>query len=234
MRVLYVDDDPVARAYIQQGLERADMRVDVVPDAESGAALAGAHAYDVLVLDVMLEDSDGLTLLRDLRAAGVNTPALFLSARGAVADRVAGFAAGGDDYLPKPFALAELVARIQALARRRWEVPSGEKLRVGDLELDLSSRRVTRAGVLLDLTARQFTLLEYLMRNRGNAVSRSMLIENVWGLGFESRSNAIDVQINYLRRKIDRDFDPKPNHTVKGFGYILEERGSTDPRDAGD
>jgi len=234
MRVLYVDDDPVARAYIQQGLERADMRVDVVPDAESGAALAGAHAYDVLVLDVMLEDSDGLTLLRDLRAAGVNTPALFLSARGAVADRVAGFAAGGDDYLPKPFALAELVARIQALARRRWEVPSGEKLRVGDLELDLSSRRVTRAGVLLDLTARQFTLLEYLMRNRGNAVSRSMLIENVWGLGFESRSNAIDVQINYLRRKIDRDFDPKLIHTVKGFGYILEERGSTDPRDAGD
>jgi DNA-binding response OmpR family regulator len=174
----------------------------------------------------MLGDSDGLTLLRDLRLAGVQTPTLFLSARGAVADRVAGFAVGGDDYLPKPFALAELVARVQALARRRWEVPSGETLRVADLELDLASRRVTRAGTPLDLSARQLALLEYLMRNQGNAVSRSMLTENVWGLGFESRSNAIDVQINYLRRKVDRDFEPKLIHTVKGFGYILEDRES--------
>jgi len=230
MHVLYVDDDPIAREYIQQGLETSGMRVDVAADAATGAEMAGARPFDVLVLDVMLGDSDGLALLRDLRLAGVRTPTLFLSARGAVADRVAGFEVGGDDYLPKPFALAELVARVQALARRRWEVPAGGTLLVADLELDLAARRVTRAGRSLDLSNRQFTLLEYLLRNRGNAVSRSMLTENVWGQGFESRSNAIDVQINYLRRKVDRDFEPKLIHTVKGFGYILDDRGSSRDR----
>ncbi|HEX9815197.1 MAG TPA: response regulator transcription factor [Myxococcota bacterium] len=226
MRILFVEDDPIAREYIQQGLEKSEMAVDVAPDVATGSELANTQAYDVLVLDVMLADGDGFTLLQDLRLSGIQTPALFLSARGAVADRVQGLKVGGDDYLPKPFALAELVARIQALARRRWELPAGEKLRVADLEMDLGARRVTRAGRLIDLSPRQFDLLECLLRNQSHAVSRSMLTENVWGHGFESRSNAIDVQINYLRRKMDRDFEPKLVHTVKGFGYILEDRGS--------
>jgi len=226
MRILFVEDDPIAREYIQQGLEKSEIAVDVAPDVATGTELANTQIYDVLVLDVMLSDGDGFALLQCLRLSGVQTPALFLSARGAVADRIQGLKVGGDDYLPKPFALAELVARIQALARRRWEVPAGEKLRVADLELDFGARRVMRAGRLIDLSPRQFDLLECLLRNRGHAVSRSMLTENVWGHGFESRSNAIDVQINYLRRKMDRNFEPKLVHTVKGFGYILEDRGS--------
>jgi DNA-binding response OmpR family regulator len=226
MRVLYVEDDPIAREYIQQGLEKSGIAVDVAPDAATGSELATTQAYGVLILDVMLSDGNGFALLRDLRLSGIQTPTLFLSARGAVADRVQGLEVGGDDYLPKPFALAELVARIHALARRRWEVPADEKIRVADLELDLGARRVTRAGRLINLSPRQFDLLECLLRNRGHAVSRSMLTENVWGHGFESRSNAIDVQINYLRQKMDRDFEPKLVHTVKGFGYILEDRGS--------
>jgi DNA-binding response OmpR family regulator len=226
MRVLYVEDDPIAREYIQQGLEKSGIAVDVAPDAATGSELATTQAYGVLILDVMLSDGNGFALLRDLRLSGIQTPTLFLSARGAVADRVQGLEVGGDDYLPKPFALAELVARIHALARRRWEVPADEKIRVADLELDLGARRVTRAGRLINLSPRQFDLLECLLRNRGHAVSRSMLTENVWGHGFESRSNAIDVQINYLRQKMDRDFEPKLVHTVKGFGYILKDRGS--------
>jgi len=226
MRILFVEDDAIAREYIQQGLEKSKIAVDVAPDVATGSELATTQIYDVLVLDVMLADGDGFALLQDLRLSGIQTPALFLSARGAVADRVQGLKVGGDDYLPKPFALAELVARIQALARRRWELPAGEKLRVADLEMDLGARRVTRAGRLIDLSPRQFDLLECLLRNQSHAVSRSMLTENVWGHGFESRSNAIDVQINYLRRKMDRDFEPKLVHTVKGFGYILEDRGS--------
>lgn len=232
MRVLYVEDDPIAREYIQQGLEKSGITVDVASGAATGSKMAAADAYDVFVLDVMLSDGDGFTLLQELRLSGVQTPTLFLSARGSVADRVQGLQVGGDDYLPKPFALTELVARLQALARRRWAVPVGESLRVADLDLDLSARRVVRAGQTIDLSPRQFALLEYLMRNRGQAVSRSMLTENVWGYGFESRSNAIDVQINYLRRKVDRDFAPKLIHTVKGFGYMLDDR--VDSNDAVD
>jgi len=228
MLVLYVEDDPVAREFIQRGLEKAGIKVDLAPDVATGIELAHSRVYDVLILDVMLPDGDGFSLLRDLRFAGIQTPALYLSARTAVADKVRGLEVGGDDYLPKPFALAELIARIQALARRRWEVPAGEKIHVADLELDLAARRATRAGKPIDLSPRQFALLEYLMRNRGHAVSRSMLTENVWGHGFESRSNAIDVQINYLRQRVDRDFDTKLIHTLKGFGYILEDRNSAE------
>jgi DNA-binding response OmpR family regulator len=226
MRVLYVEDDPVAGNFIQQGLKRRGLEVDIAPTAEAGRELALARAYDVLVLDVMLPDGDGFELLRGLRASGVDTPALFLSARGAVSDRVEGFSVGGDDYLPKPFALAELVARVKALGRRRWAAPAASKLSVSDLEMDLAAHRVTRAGQEVELSPRQFELLEYLMRNQGHALSRSMITENVWGHGFESRSNAIDVQINYLRKRIDRDFEPKLLHTVKGIGYILDDRGA--------
>jgi two-component system, OmpR family, response regulator len=226
MLVLYVEDDPVAREFIQKGVEKAGITVDLAADVATGTELAHSRVYDVLILDVMLPDGDGFALLKDLRFSGIQTPALYLSARTTVADKVRGLEVGGDDYLPKPFALAELIARIQALARRRWEVPAGEKIRVADLELDLATRRATRAGRLIDLSPRQFALLEYLLRNSGHGVSRSMLTENVWGHGFESRSNAIDVQINYLRQKVDRDFGTKLIHTLKGFGYILEDRDS--------
>ncbi|HXV35612.1 MAG TPA: response regulator transcription factor [Myxococcota bacterium] len=234
MLVLYVEDDPIAREFIQRGVEKAGIAVEVAADVARGTALASSRVYDVLILDVMLGDGDGFALLQDLRLSGIQTPALFLSARTAVADRVRGLEAGADDYLPKPFALAELVARVHALARRRWEVPAGGRVRVADLELDVAARRVTRARRAIDLSPRQFALLEYLLRNCGHAVSRSMLTENVWGHGFESRSNAIDVQINYLRQKVDRDFEPKLIHTLKGFGYILEDRsaGADPPRRA--
>lgn len=224
MRVLLVEDDPVAREFTARGLERHGMSADLASDCASGAALALAAPYDVLILDVMLPDRSGFDLLQQIREAGVQTPALFLSARGAVADRVEGFAAGGDDYLQKPFALAELVARARALARRRWVPMERELLRVADLEIDLGARRVFRGGLEVSLSPRQFDLLAYLARNRGFALSRSMITENVWGHGFESRSNALDVQVNYLRGKIDRNFEPKLIHTVKGVGYMLDDR----------
>jgi len=223
MRVLYVEDDPVACEFIKRGFEREGVEVDLAATVERGLELALSRTHDVLVLDVMLPDGNGFDLLRQLRASGVGTPAIFLSARVAVSDRVEGFSAGGDDYLLKPFAQVELVARVRALARRRWAVPDGDKLRVGDLEMDLAARSVSRAGRRIAVSPRQFGLLEYLMRYRGHTLSRSMITENVWGPGFESRSNAIDVQINYLRKKIDQDFEPKLLHTVKGVGYMLDD-----------
>jgi DNA-binding response OmpR family regulator len=227
MRILYVEDDPVAGEFIERGLKRGGLTVDLAATAEGGLEFALTGAYDVLVLDVMLPDGNGFDLLRRIRASGIETPALFLSALAAVSDRVEGFSVGGDDYLPKPFALVELVARVKALARRRWSTPPDDKLHVGDLEMDLAARRVSRAGREIEFSPRQFALLEYLMRNRDHALSRSMITENVWGPGFESRSNAIDVQINYLRKKIDRDFDSKLLQTVKGVGYMLSDRSST-------
>jgi len=226
VKILYTEDDSVAGELVERGLERHGLAVDLTTTAGGCAELARTGVYDVLVMDVMLPDGNGFDLLRDLRAAGVSTPTIFLSALGSVADRVNGFSAGGDDYLPKPFALAELVARIKALARRRWAVPENEKLAVADLELDLAAHRVSRAGRRIELSPRQFELLEYLVRNRGHALSRSMITENVWGLGFESRSNAIDVQINSLRKKIDRGFEPRLIHTVKGIGYMLDDLGA--------
>ncbi len=224
MKILYVEDDATARAYVERGLRERGFDVDAVGDAESGEKRALQGVYDLIVLDVMLPDLDGFELLRRLRATDVTSPVLFLSARGEVEDRIRGLELGGDDYLPKPFAFAELVARIRALARRRLGEPADPRLDVGDLRLDLRRREAARGDHPLDLTPKEFVLLEYLMRHAGQAVSRSMIIESVWGWGFETYSNLIDVHINRLRKKVDGPFACRLIHTVKGFGYMLEER----------
>ena len=224
MKVLYVEDDDLSRDYVQQGLARHGLVVDVAKNGTIGLEHARTGVYDVIVLDVMLPDFDGFELLRRLRSSAIDTPTIFLSARGEVGDRIQGLDIGADDYLAKPFAFAELLLRIRSLARRRLGDPLHQRLRVADLELDLGGHKARRGSTLIDLTPRQFALLEYLMRNAGFALTRSMIIEKVWGYGFETRSNAIDVQISYLRNKIDADFDPRLIHTVKGVGYILEDR----------
>jgi two-component system copper resistance phosphate regulon response regulator CusR len=224
VRLLYIEDDPAAQQYIFKGLGEHGFLVEVVSDGASGTERATHGAYDLIILDVMLPDMEGFDVLRTLRQAGLTTPVLFLSARSAVGDRVRGLELGADDYLPKPFAFAELLARIRAIARRRLGEPEDGRLAMGDLILDLNRRTVERATRRVDLSPKQFALLEYLLRHRGHVVSRAMITENVWGWGFESFSNLIDVHINRLRKKIDYGYPTRLIHTVKGAGYILEER----------
>jgi DNA-binding response OmpR family regulator len=224
MKVLYVEDDDISRDYVQQGLARHGLVVDVAKNGTVGFEHAKTGVYDVIVLDVMLPDFDGFELLGRLRSSGIDTPTIFLSARGEVGDRIQGLDLGADDYLAKPFAFAELLLRIRSLARRRLGDSVHRCLRVADLELDLGGHKVRRGSTVIDLSPRQFALLEYLMRNAGFALTRSMITEKVWGYGFETRSNAIDVQISYLRNKIDAGFEPRLIHTVTGVGYILEDR----------
>ena len=225
MKLLYVEDDPAAQQYIYKGLGEHGFLVEVVSDGASGLERAVRGSYDLLILDVMLPDMEGFEVLRRIREHGVETPVLFLSARSAVGDRVRGLELGADDYLPKPFAFAELLARIRAVARRRLGEPEEGRLVAGDLVVDLHRRIVERGGRRIDLSPKQFALLEYLLRHRGHVVSRTMITENVWGWGFESFSNLIDVHINRLRKKIDHGFETRLIHTVKGAGYILEVRG---------
>jgi len=229
MKILYVEDDPRAREYIQKGLLENGFVADVAADGDEGLLRAAAGGYDLLILDVMLPGRDGFSVLKALREKGVDTPVLFLSARGEASDRIRGLNLGADDYLPKPFAFAELLARVRAIARRRLGDPLDGRLQVEDLLLDIQRHTVERAGRPIDLTPKEFTLLEYLMRNAEHVVSRAMITEKVWGYSFDSYSNLIDVHINHLRKKMDRDFKPKLVHTVKGVGYYLgrrERRGS--------
>lgn len=223
MHVLIVEDDCSAADYLRQGLTEAGHVVDVAFDGESGLMLALDGRYDVLVVDRMLPRRDGLTLIRMLRADGVKTPVLVLSALGQVDQRVEGLRAGGDDYLVKPYAFSELLARIDALARRSQVVDARTPavLRIADLELDLERHRVTRAGRLIRLQPREMRLLEYLMRRAGRVVTRTMLLEQVWDLNFDPQTNVVDSQISRLRAKIDRDFDKPLLHTLRGIGYRL-------------
>jgi two-component system copper resistance phosphate regulon response regulator CusR len=223
-RILYVDDNPTAREYVHKGLSERGFSVDVACDGQQGLDLARAGPYDFLIVDVMLPRLDGFELLRRLREAGVETPILFLSVRGEPGDRIEGLNLGADDYLSKPFAFAELVARIRAIARRSRREPLGGVLRTADLTLDLDRHRVTRGGRPVELTPKEFGVLELLMRHAGQVVSRAMIAESVWGYGFESYSNVIDVHINRLRRKVDQEADFRLLHTVKGVGYVLEDR----------
>jgi two-component system OmpR family response regulator len=226
MKILYVEDDPGAREYIQKGLHENGFVADVALDGDEGFERARSGVYDLLILDVMLPGRDGYAILNDLRELGVDTPVLFLSARGEASDRIRGLNLGADDYLPKPFAFAELLARVRAVARRRLGEPLDGRLQVEDLMLDTQRHTVERAGRPIDLTPKEFTLLEYLMRNAEQVVSRAMITEKVWGYSFDSYSNLIDVHINHLRKKMDRGFDPKLIHTVKGVGYFMGRRGS--------
>jgi two-component system OmpR family response regulator len=232
VKILYVEDDAGAREYIQKGLAENGFVADVAADGDSGLERAVGGSYDLVILDVMLPGRDGLSVLKELRERGVDTPVLFLSARGEASDRIKGLNLGADDYLPKPFAFAELLARIRAVARRRLGEPLDGRIQVEDLTLDVQRHTVERSGRAIDLTPKEFSLLEYLMRNAEQVVSRAMITEKVWGYNFDSYSNLIDVHINHLRKKMDRDFDPKLVHTVKGVGYYLGRRDR--PGDAGD
>ncbi len=224
IRILYVEDDPTAREYIQKGLTERGYNVEAAADGKEGLEKALNGPFDLLILDVMLPETSGFDILKAVRERQIETPVLFLSARGEVADRIEGLNLGADDYLVKPFAFAELLARIQAVARRALSEPDDGQLRIADLVLDLRRHAVERAGKPIDLTPKEFSLLEYLLRNHGQAVSRAMITERVWGYGFDSYSNLIDVHINHLRKKLDHGFDPKLIHTVKGVGYVLEDR----------
>ena len=224
LRILYVEDDPTAREYIQKGLCEHGYSVEAAQDADAGLDRAATGPFDLLILDVMLPDSDGFSLLEALRERGIDTPAIFLTARGEIADRIRGLNLGADDYLVKPFAFAELLARIQAVARRSLSEPDDGRLEIADLVLDLRRHAVERADRSVELTPKEFALLEYLLRNKGHAISRAMITEKVWGHGFDTYSNLIDVHINHLRKKLDHGFELKLIHTVKGVGYVLEDR----------
>lgn len=222
MRALLVEDDPSIREFVARGLHEAGFAVDQVGDGDAGLEAALATSYDVAIVDVMLPKRDGLSLIEALRRRGIATPVLILSARRAVDDRVRGLQAGGDDYLTKPFAFAELVARVQALVRRATRTPEPTTLTLDDLTMDLLTRRVTRADSSIELRPREFALLEYLLRNAGRVVSKTMILSHVWEYNFDPQTNVVDVLVSRLREKIDRPFDKKLLRTVRGVGYVLE------------
>jgi len=223
MRILVVEDEPGIAHFVRQGLTEAGHAVDLAADGEAGLDFALAADYDVVILDIMLPGRDGLALLRELRRRGQKTPALMLTARDTVDDRVAGLDAGADDYLVKPFAFAELMARIRALLRRP-PLQMGTVLRVGDLSMNTANHEVSRAGRRIDLSPREYAVLEYLMRHPNQVLSRTQIGEHVWNFDFYNESNVVDVYIGYLRRKIDRGAAAPLLHTVRGVGYRLSEQ----------
>lgn len=219
MRVLVVEDDAKIASFVVRGLKQAGYAVDHAPDGETGHALAESTTYDAMVVDIMLPKLDGLSLVKRLRAARHATPVLFLSARSSVDDRVKGLQSGGDDYLTKPFAFSELLARIQALIRRASTSPESTRLVLGDITLDLVLREVTCAGQPVELQPREFTLLAFLMRHAGRPVSKTMLLEHVWDYSFDPQTNVVDVVVSRLRSKIDPDHTRL--ETIRGVGYVL-------------
>ena len=223
MKVLIVEDDRVASDYLAKALQEKGHVVDQVADGMEGLVRASKEPYDVLVLDRMLPSLDGLTVIETLRKSGKDTPVLIVSALGDVDERVRGLRAGGDDYLVKPYAFAELLARLEGLLRRRTSAATSTKIVVGDLVMELLSRKVTRAGAEIPLQAREFKLLEYLMRHAGQVVTRTMLLESVWDYHFDPQTNVIDVHISRLRQKLDKEFERPLLKTVRGAGYMLEE-----------
>jgi two-component system OmpR family response regulator len=222
VRVLVVEDDPAIGAFVVRGLREAGYTVDHASNGDDGFDLARRERYDAIVLDLMLPGRDGLAVIEGLRQAGNRTPVLILTAKRSIDDRVKGLQTGGDDYLTKPFAMPELLARVQALIRRSQGTPESPRLVVGDLALDRLARTVEREGRAIDLRPREFALLELLMRNAGRAVSKAMILSEVWGYSFDPGSNVVDVLVFRLREKIDRDFDTPLLHTVRGVGYVLK------------
>lgn len=222
MKILIVEDETKIGDYLRQGLSEAGFVTDIARTGLDGHHLAMTEAYDLLILDVMLPDIDGWRILHSLRNAGNQVPVLFLTARDSVTDRVKGLELGADDYLVKPFAFAELLARVRTLLRRSATPASDTTLRVADLELDLLRRRVTRGEHRIQLTAKEFSLLELLMRRQGEVLPRSLIASQVWDMNFNSDTNVIDVAIRRVRAKIDDDFDTKLIHTVRGMGYMLD------------
>lgn len=222
MRILVIEDEQSVASFIKKGLEEQSYVVDVAYDGQTGRLLASQHQYDVILMDIILPQINGLQLCKMIREES-KVPILMLTALGTTNDVVSGLDTGADDYLTKPFKFQELLARVRALARRRDESPAESIFRMADLELDLRTKEVKRNGQTIRLTARELYLLQYFIRNRGQLLSRADIAENVWNTSFESGSNIVDVYVNYLRNKIDKDFSPKLIHTVYGMGYIFKE-----------
>jgi len=223
MRLLLVEDDTTIALFILNGLKEAGFAVDHMTNGEDGLHMALTEPYDIAVIDLMLPKLDGLTLIEEMRKNKVNTPILILSAKRTVNDRVRGLKTGSDDYLTKPFAFSELLARVQALIRRASGISSPSSLTVGDLTLDLHTRKILKAGQKIELQPLEFSLLEYLMRNAGQVVSKTMIMEHVWDYNFNPQTNVVEARICCLRDKIDRNFDKKLIYTIRGVGYVLKE-----------
>ena len=219
MRILVIEDDSKIASFVANGLRQSGFAVDLAVDGEDGLARAQVIEYDAAVVDIMLPKLDGLTLVKELRSRKVRTPVLFLSAKASVEDRVRGLQAGGDDYLPKPFAFSELLARIQALIRRASQAPEPTRLSVGDLTLDLLTREVARAGRKIELQPREFALLEYLMRHANRPVTKTMILEHIFDYSFDPQTNVVDVLVHRLRSKVD--LEKAMIHTIRGVGYVL-------------
>lgn len=221
MRILLVEDDGKIASFVAKGLREEGFAVDHAPDGTDGLHFALTEPYDAAVIDLMLPGMDGLSLIEEMRRRGKDTPVLILSAKRSVDDRVKGLQIGGDDYLTKPFYFSELLARIRGLIRRASKSIESSRLSAGDLSLDLMTRKVIRGGTDIELQPREFALLEYLMRNCGRVVSKTMILERIWDYSFDPQTNVVDVLVCRLRNKIDRDFDRKLIHTLRGVGYVL-------------
>jgi two-component system OmpR family response regulator len=222
MRILLVEDDLKIASFVSKGLKQAGYAVDHAADGEEGLHLALTEPYDAAVIDIMLPKLDGLSIIERLRKEKINTPVIILSAKRSVDDRVKGLQTGGDDYLTKPFSFSELLARVHGLIRRASRGMDSVHMNVGDLSMDLLTREVLRREVKIDLQPREFALLEYLLRNVGRVVSKTMILEHVWGYSFDPQTNVVDVLVSRLRNKVDRDFEKKLIHTIRGVGYVLK------------
>lgn len=223
MRILIVEDDKVIASFVKKGLKEAGYVVDHAPNGEDGLHLALKEPYDLAIIDVMLPGLDGLSLISEIRKHDKDMPVIILSAKRSVEDRVRGLETGSDDYLIKPFAFTELLARIQALLRRTSHVPDTTRLIVADLTMDLLTRDVTRSGSNIYLQPKEFSLLEYLMRNAGRVVSKTMIMEHVWDYNFDPQTNVVETRVSKLRDKVDKDFEKKLIHTIRGAGYVLKD-----------
>jgi len=222
MRILVVEDDKKIASFVVHGLKQSGFAVDHCPDGEEALSMARSVQYDAAVVDIMLPKLDGLSLVQTLRREKIHVPVLILSAKATVDDRVKGLQAGGDDYLVKPFAFSELLARVQALIRRATHASEPTRLTVGELALDLLSREVIRDGRTIELQAREFSLLEFLMRHAGRVVTKAMILEHVWDYSFDPQTNVVDVLVCRLRNKVDKDFPKKMIHTLRGVGYVIK------------
>jgi len=223
MRILVIEDDAKIASFIAKGLEQSGFAVDHAADGENGLFMATSESYDAAVIDLMLPGRDGLSIIKAMRAEKIATPVIILSAKHSVEDRIQGLQTGSDDYLVKPFTFAELLARVQALIRRSTRATEPSRLTVGELSIDLIKREVVRAKQVIELQPREFSLLEYLMRHSGRVVSKTMILEHIWNYHFDPQTNVVDVLVCRLRNKIDRDYDRKLIHTIRGVGYVIKE-----------
>jgi DNA-binding response OmpR family regulator len=224
MKILLIEDEPKVASFIKKGLEEQNYEVEQAYDGTFGVKLALQNEYDLIILDIILPNMSGLEACREIRKQNNSVAILMLTALGTTDDKITGLDAGGDDYLTKPFEFKELLARIRALTRRGNESSNGEKLTIADLELDMVKKTVARGGKPINLTAREFTLLQYLLRNKGRVVSRVDITEQVWETSFDTGSNVIDVYINFLRKKIDKGYDSRLIHTLVGMGYVIKDQ----------